>query len=98
MLALMPFCVQMCPRAAMFWRVYIWPHSVFEVDVLFLSGEEWHGWTDRYGDQKSQGSSDAGLIGLRARTLMSFGKRQRLRKLLPESNIPCACNSGLQFF
>jgi hypothetical protein len=42
----------MHPGAAVFWRVYFWVYSVFEVGVLFLDEEELHGRTDRYGDQK----------------------------------------------
>jgi hypothetical protein len=35
----------MHPSAAVFWRVYFWVYSVFEVGVLFLEEEEW-AWQD----------------------------------------------------
>jgi hypothetical protein len=41
MLGFTSFCVQMHPSAAVFWRVYFWVYSVFEMGVLFLDEEEW---------------------------------------------------------
>ena len=40
MLGFMLLCVQVLPGAAVFWRVYFWVYSVFEMGVLFLNGEE----------------------------------------------------------
>jgi hypothetical protein len=45
MLGLTSFCVQIHPSAAVFWWVYFWVYSVFEVGVLFLDEEE-RAWPD----------------------------------------------------
>jgi hypothetical protein len=45
MLGFTSFCVQIHPSAAVFWWVYFWVYSVFEVGVLFLDEEE-RAWPD----------------------------------------------------